>query len=52
MLLGLEHARDQHVAQVLMDRHHGVDGGDLARQAIGDVSSLEGATQQRLEPAT
>src|SRR3989442_1472091 len=51
MLLDLEHARDEHVAQVLMDRHDAIDGRDLAREAIGDVLALERAAEQGFEPA-
>jgi hypothetical protein len=37
VLAHLEHARDQDVAQILMDRHDTVDGCGLAREAVGDI---------------
>src|SRR5439155_9979557 len=50
--LHLQHASDQNVAQVLMQRDDGVDGGGVERQAVRDVARVERAVQQRLEPAT
>ena len=47
----LHHLPDEHVAQVLMDRHDAIDGRHLAREAISDVLSLERAAEQRFEPA-
>src|SRR6266404_383070 len=52
MLLDLEDARDEHVAQVLMDRHDTIDGRDLAREAIGDIQALERAAQKSFQPTT
>src|SRR5439155_1434846 len=52
VLLHLQHAGDQDVAQVLMQRDDCVDGGDVERQAVRDVARVERAVQQRLEPAT
>jgi hypothetical protein len=48
MLLHLEHSRDNHVAQILMDRHDTIDRGDLAREPVGDVLPFKGAPEQRL----
>jgi len=45
MLPHLEHARDEHIAQVLMDRYDAVDGGDLPGEAVGDVLPFERAAQ-------
>ena len=52
VLLHLEHPRDHDLAQVLMDRHDAIDGGDLAGEPVGDVVALERAAEQRFEPAT
>ncbi len=51
VLLHFEHARDQDVAQVLMDRHDAIDGGDLAGEPVGDVLTCEHAAEQGFEPA-
>ena len=48
----LQHLPDEHVAQVLMDRHDAVDGRDLAGKAIRHVRALQRAAQQGLEPTT
>ena len=48
MLAHLEHARDEDVAQVLMDWHYTVDGSNLPGQSVSDVLTLEWPTEQRL----
>ena len=48
MLAHLEYAPDEHVAQILMDRHDAVDGRDLPGEAVGDVLAVEGLSDQRL----
>src|SRR2546430_9298834 len=45
----LDHARDHDVAQVAVDRHDGVDRGDVRRQPLGRVAGVERRpAQQRL----
>ncbi len=51
MLLDLEHASDQDVAQVLVQRHDGVHRRDVHGELLGDLARVERAAQQRLEPA-
>ena len=50
MLAHLEHARDNDVAQVLMDGNDGVDRRDLTREAVGHISAFERAAQESFEP--
>src|SRR6266478_413475 len=51
VLLHLEHACDEDLAQILMDRHDAVHWRDLAGELIGDLLARQGATEQRFEPA-
>src|SRR5205814_2269160 len=50
VLLDLEHFGDEHVAQILMDRHDAIDGRDLPRESVGDVLALERPAEERFEP--
>src|SRR5439155_1338560 len=49
--LHVQHTGDEDVAQVLMQRLDGVDGGDVARQPFGDLAGVERPPEQRLQPA-
>src|SRR5437879_13871575 len=51
MLLHVEHTPDHHLAQVLVQRHDRVHGRGVHRDLLGDLARVEGAAEQRLEPA-
>src|SRR2546426_3262776 len=48
MLAHLEHPRDEHVAQILMNGHDAVHGCDLASKAIRDVLAFQRTSKQSL----
>src|SRR6266540_4315989 len=51
MLFDLQHAGDEHLAQVLVQRDDGVDGRAQHREPVGHLLGVERAAEQRLEPA-
>src|SRR5690349_19999814 len=50
MLLALEHAGDQDIAQLLVERDDRVHWGRVQRETLGRVARVERLAEQRLEP--
>jgi len=51
MLLHLQHAPDQDVAEVRVQGHDGIHGRGVHREPLGDLACVQRATEQRLQPA-